>query len=484
MARTPLPITNGFYMSDSLPLSHQQCVNWYVNIPQSPALVPENLFGTPGKEQLTAGEGLREVNRGSHKVGGIPYFVNGNVLYRQERTISGDLETFAVVALGAIEGTGRVSMADNGTQLCIMVPGGKGYIFTSSPDTLTEITDLDFRANGDPQHVIYVDSYFLFNTDSKKYIVSALNDGLAYNALDFGSAEYDPDVIAVPMVFRNQVFLGGSQTLEAVQNIGGADFPFQRTGLFIDTGVSAPFSVVKLSNRLMWIGAGEDEGPAIWELTGNEPTKISTTAIDTLLQSFTDTEVSEAFAWSYATKGAYFVAFSLPTTTLVYDLVTQRWHERKSQVVDANQVTQTVRDRTNSVVSAYGRILVGDSQDGRIGGLNDDVYDEYGSNIIRQVSTQPFQNNMQEFSVPYLELTMESGVGNDAAPDPLIRMDYSKDGKTWSDSFARRIGKKGEYKRRQIWRRKIGRAARMVSIRFTLSDPVKPPILQLIGDVV
>ena len=48
--------------------------------------------------------------------------------------------------------------------------------------------------------------------------------------------------------------------------------------------------------------------------------------------------------------------------TLVYDVITQRWHERKS-VVNA----QDIRWRVNSLVTAYGRILVGDSQDGRIG---------------------------------------------------------------------------------------------------------------------
>ena len=483
MARTPLPIANGFYVSDSLPLAALECTNWYPNIVQAPALSQETLFGSPGTVELTAGEGVREVNRGSHKLGDLPYFVNGNVLYRLDRTVVSELETFSVTDLGAIEGTGRVSMADNGIQLCILIPGGKGYIFTADPDTLTEITDLDFTANGNPQHVAYIDGYFAFTTDTKKFIVSALNDGLAYNALDFGSAEADPDITVVPIVYRNQLFIAGSQTLEAFQNIGGADFPFQRTGLFIEKGVSAAFSAVKASSRFMWIGAGEDESPAIWELQGNDAVKVSTTAIDSLLQDFTEDEISASFAWSYAQKGAYFVGFSLPTTTLVYDTITGRWHERKSQLVNLKGAVETVRSRINSIVSAYGRVLVGDSQDGRIGSLDPDVYTEYGRNIIRRVATQPFQNNMNSFSVPYLELTMEAGVGNDAVPDPFIRMDRSLDGKTFKDERSRRIGKIGDYTRRTIWRRN-GRAARFEVFRFTLSDAVKPVIIQLVADVV
>lgn len=483
MARTPLPIANGFYLSDSLPISAQECVNWYPNIVEAPALAQETLFGTPGKTQLSEGLGTREVNRGSHKLGILPYFVNGNVLYRLDRTVVGDLETFSTDALGDIEGTGRVSMADNGAQLCILVPGGKGYIFTTDPDTLVEITDLDFRASGDPQIVRFVDGFFVFTTDSKKFIVSALNDGLAYNALDFGTAESDPDEIVGLAVFNNQLFVAGTQTFEGEQNIGGADFPFQRTGLFFDVGLSSPFAIVTTNNRMIWLGAGENESPAIWELQGNAPVKISTTAIDSILQGFTEEEISASFAWNYAAKGAYFVAFALPTTTLVYDTVTGRWHERKSQIVDFNGIVTTVRSRINSVVSAYGRVLVGDSQDGRIGHLDPDIFTEYGRNIIRRVATQPFQNNMQSFTVPYLELTMEAGVGNEAVPDPFIRMDRSLDGKTFKDERARRIGKIGEFGRRTIWRRN-GRVARFEVLRFTLSDPVKPVIIQLTADIV
>jgi len=478
VARTPLPIANGFYLSDSLPISAQECVNAYPNIVQAEALSRETLFGTPGSAQVTPARGTREVNRGAHVLAKVPYFVNGNVLYRVDRSTSGELDTFTDVALGTIEGEGRVSMADNGRQMMILVPGGKGYIFTANPDILNEIVDEDFRANGDPQHVAFIDGYFAVTTDSKKFIVSALNDGMNYNALDFGTAEADPDDIVAPIVLNNQLFVGGTETLEAFQNIGGDEFPFQRTGLFIQKGVTSPFTVVNTSTTFMFIGAGHNEAPAIWELAGNSVQKVSTTAIDSVLHGVSDEDLEQAFAWSYAQKGAYFVGFALPSTTLVYDLITQRWHERKSQV-DA----QVVRGRVNSVVAAYGRVLVGDSQDGRIGELSPDILTEYGKNIIRRFSTQPFQNNMEAFLVPGLELTMEAGVGNKEAPDPQVWLDRSLDGKTWTDTRARPIGRVGDYTRRTIWRRN-GRAARFEVFRFTVSDAIKFVVIQLTADIV
>jgi hypothetical protein len=135
------------------------------------------------------------------------------------------------------------------------------------------------------------------------------------------------------------------------------------------------------------------------------------------------------------------------------------------------------------MTQAYNHVFCGDQIDGRIGKINPDLFTEYGNNIIRTVATQPFQNNMQSIFVPSIELTVESGVGNTDSVDPVIAMDRSSDGKTWSDQRLRKIGKVGEYNRRAIWRRN-GRASRFEVFRFTLSDPVKPVIIQLTADII
>jgi hypothetical protein len=413
---------------------------------------------------------------------GIPYFVNGTTLYRLNEVFVDDVATYNLESLGTVEGTGRVSIANNGTQLMVLSPGDKGYIFTESPDTFTEITDVDFRANGEPQHVVYIDGFFVITTDTKKFIVSSLNDGLSYNALDFGTAEADPDDIVAPLVFKNQLFIGGTSTMEAFENIGGADFPFVRTGLFLDKGIDAAFSIIVTSDTFMFIGGGLNESPAIWAFAGNTVQKVSTTAIDSILQKVTPEELKEVFTWGYAQKGAYFIGFVLPTTTLVFETVSQRWHERKSKITDARGAVNTLRFRANSVITGYGKVLCSDSQDGRVGSLDPRVFDEYGVEIVRRMATQPFQNNMQSFTVPKLELTIESGVGNDAVPNPKIRLDISQDGKTFGDDRTRPMGKKGEFGRRVIWRRN-GRTARFDIFRFTLSDAVSPTVIQLTADI-
>lgn len=484
MTKTALPIASGFYVNRSLPIAAQECVNWYPSVIEGPGLAQEALFGTPGLHEIATSGFDKQINRGSHVKGGIAYYVNGTILWRLTKTVVGGVDTFFMDSLGTIAGTGRVSMADNGTQLMVLEPGGNGYIYDeSSGSPFLQITDADFTANGAPQQVVYIDGYFVITTDTKKFIVSALNDGLAYDALDFGTAEADPDDIVAPIVLNNQLFIGGSETIEVFQNIGGGGFPFQRVeGFVMPTGIRAPFSIVPAGDTFMFIGGGVNDSPVIRKFTGSGTEIVSTDAIDAILQGFTQDEIFNAFAWFYSQSGGQFVGFSLPTTTLVFDLSNNRWHERRSQIID-NNGTQDLRWRANSLITAYNRVLVGDSVDGRVGQVDLDFYDEYGEHIIRRRASMPFSNNSESFSVASLELTMESGVGDAGTPDPKIRMATSKDAKIFSDDRTRSIGRIGEYNKRAIWNR-LGRFSRFSIFQFTMSDMVKPVIIKMEADVV
>ncbi len=485
MPRVTLPIANGFYLSDSLPISAQECVNWYPNIPQvEGALSNATLFGSPGiGEMLTTGD-IDHINRGGHVKDGIPYELNGTTLYRIDNSFDIDgNEVFNEVSLGTVPGSGLVSMADNGTQLMVLVPGGNGYIYDESAGTpFLQITDLSFTANGAPQQVVFIDSFFVCSTDTKKFIWSSPNDGNTWDALDVSSAESDPDKINSLHVHNNKLYVAGSETIEEHQNVGAGGNQFQRTGFFIDKGVFAPFSMISANNTFMWIGGGTNESPAIWGLGGNAAQKISTTAIDSALQNFTQEEIQQAFAYSYAQNGASFVGFSLPTRTFEFNTVTGKWNERKSRIINTKGLTETIRWRVNSVITAYNRVICGDSQDGRIGSIEVDTYTEYSNPIIRTVATQPFSDLGNAVTVSQLEATFESGVGDLTTLDPQIRLSTSPDGRTYNNELSRSIGKIGEYFKRSIWS-KLGRFPRFAVFKFVMSDPVKPVFIKLEANI-
>ncbi len=476
---TTLPIANGFYVSDSLPVSAQQCVNWYPHIVEAPGLAQEVLFGTPGIGDEVE-TGLTGVSRGAASFNDKVYFVIGTTL--------ASIDTAGTIdSIGTIAGAGRVSMASNNTQLMILNLSGDGYIYDRLLDTLEPIIDADFDANGTPHYACFVDGYFICTTDEGgKFISSAINDGMSWNALDFGTAESSPDAALVPIVCRNQLFIVGSRTTEQFSNTpNGAAFPFVRSGLFLPKGTAAQFSVVNYGDSFAFIGGGIGESLAIWAVEGNSIVKKSTSAIDKLLEEMTD--LSEIFSWSYSQGGHTFVGWQLPDTTIVFDAATERWHERSSRVMDGlAYVDGPYRVSTFTVLG--NDIFVTDAIDGRAGYASLSTYTEYDMEIVRTFATQPFQNNMQPFFVPKLELTVESGVGLIVgsaanAVDPSIRMQISRDGgKTWGDERSRPLGAMGEYNARAVWRRN-GRTSRFDVYKFVMSDPVKPVVIQLSAQI-
>lgn len=487
--RVEIPLTNGFYVSDSLPIGHQECVNLIPVVQQVPTLSQRQLIGSAGIRQVTtSGSDVSEINRGAHVMEGIPYFVNGSTLYRLDRSVVDGEIVYSLAQVGvspiSITGSGRVSMADNGYQLMILDPGGDGFIYNKDTDVLSRILTGPFDpvSGINPLYVVFIDGYFAVSTDVKKWFVSALNDGTSWDILDFGSAEADPDPIVTPIVYNNQIFMAGSETTEGFQNIGGSGFPFQRSNIFLDKGCYAPFSLVSTNQRYYMIGGGTNERPAVWAYQGGSYSKVSTTAIDNILNDYSDEELNASFALYWANRGQYYVLFTFSDRTLVFNASTGLWHEQKSGIPDELDDLQQTRWRVNSLVTAYGNTFVGDSQDGRIGILDIDTYTEYGNNIIRVFSPQPLANQGNSFRISHLELTMESGIGNGVV-EPMVSMAISEDLKTFQYERNRKIGAIGKYGQRIIWR-KLGRVPRFAIFKFRISDPIKPVVIKLEANIV
>lgn len=497
-----LPIANGFYVSDSLPISAQRCVNWQPNIPQAPSMTDANLSPTPGLVELARASNI-DACRGVHVLGETPYFVIGQKLYRLNLQENGETELFTTEELGDIVGDSRVTMADNGTELCICarpddLTTGKSYIFTEDPDILTEITDANF--DGPATSVVYLDGFFVFTrADGKKFFNSPLASGLGpYDALDFSTASADPDQIRAQASLGGQLYMFGSETTEIFRNVGRSPAPFVRVqGAVLDVGIFSPLSLLIYASALVFVGGSTNQSPAVWAISGGSKKRISTTAIDNELAKLSADELAEVFAWSYAESGANLYGLTLPHTTFVYDSVNQRWHER--QTTSNGELFQY---RVSHMVTAYGRILVGDLQDGRIGQLDASVYTDYNRLVQRFATTQPFDNQGRPVFVSKIEAVCEAGVGlaNDVSvesgttvrgepisvmtgSDPKITLAWSDNGgRTFTGYLSRSLGKMGEYKRRQLWR-KLGRFSRARVVRFEISAPVKAVLIRAEAEV-
>ena len=470
-----------FYRSDSLPISAQECVNLYLNIPQVPTSNQETLLPCSGiKEATTAGTSY---NRGSHTFKGLPYFVQGEDLYRVDESIdgTGNLVYTSVKVNGVvpIPGTRRVMIADNGAdgnQMVIVVPElsvqFNAYIYTTSGG-LVQISDSDF--DGPVSSVRFIDGYFSYTKKNGQiFLVSDLRDGLAYNALDTGSAEADPDSVVGQWVLNfKTLVVFGQETMEQFRNAGGSGFPFLRVqGSTQSKGLVSAFAVEEVGGVMVFVGKSANETPAIWASSGGVPVKLSSTAIDQEISQYPLSVISQAFCNRYSIAGGQFVDFTFPgKKTFTYDFTAKDWHTRQSYVGDLDNKTS----RVVSVCDAYAKLFVGDLNTNKIGILDNKTYTEYGETIRRWFITPHIEKDGYPIWVNAVELLVESGTGltSGQGSDPKISMSFSKDGgRTYSNKWERSIGKIGEYLKRVVWNG-INRVPRMICFRFDMSDPVK-----------
>lgn len=360
--------------------------------------------------------------------------------------------------LGDVDLKGRVSMEDNGIQV-VVVDGFKGFYYDARDSEVKQINDEAFYPSST---VTYQDGYFLFDRKGTgQFFISKLID-VAFDPLDFATAEGQPDNLVAVLSDHREIFLFGEETIEVWYNSGASDFPFERNqGAFIEKGCGARYSVAKQNNTVYFIGSDL----MVYQMTGYTPVRISTHAVEKTLK---DVNLSDAFAYTYQDEGHLFYVLTIPSRdiTWCYDISTGAWHIRQSY--------QFGRHQSNNAIFFDSKTLVGDFQNGRIYQMAGNFYTDDGEPVVREF-VLPTVNNGREFlTVDSLEFDMGTGVGliQGQGDDPELRVYFSKDnGKTYSESFKRgRIGKVGEY----LTRAKVNRfgAARQFTFKVEISDPI------------
>ncbi len=484
MPKIELPIDLGFYQSSSTPLADQTCINLYPVNPQTKGASSKGaLFSAPGIEQVhKTGE---SGNRGMLRFKNQLYIVNGNALY--VLTANNNLSK-----IGNIAGTNRVIMAQNGETLAVQVPSGEGYFWDGSTFILMANTPVGgivyqgYQAvSGGVTSVTYKDGFFVFTTQDEIFVSSLVtqNKGQDFAALDFLKSLTDFGKNVRTMTVNNELYVLSEKLIDLYQNVGASGFPFLiQRGATIQKGLASRWGVVEFDNSFAFIGNGQGEEVSIWRAQRGFATKISTSAIDEVIQGYTADEISEVFAWSYGEGGNFFLGFTFPDRTFVYDSTASFlqqipvWHERSSN---------GGRWRVSDIVAIYGKRLTTDIDSNQIGHLDRDFTNEYGTDTIAKEFSGPYlANQNQALFISELELKTEPGLGNinfegAVGVDPVINLSYSDDGgKSFSTEVSQKLGKNGEFLKRQIWRR-LGRANTSRIFKFTVDEDVKVNLLAM-----
>jgi len=464
-----LPFIGAAYKGRSVDQNAQELVNWYPEVDNKSSKTPISLMPTPGALAV------KSVGAGSHRSSlefkGKAYFVVGSELIEMDTNENyssvGNLSTSA----------GNVSMASNGTQgdQLVLVDGTNGYLWDGA--TLSTIT---FGFSISPEFIVFIDSYFIVNdSNTGRFYRSAINDGTSWSALDFATAERDPDNLRAIIVNQRQLWLLGDVTTEVWGN-DGSDFKFSPIpNAFNEWGVVAPFSVAKADGSVFWITNNKEGEGFIARSEGYGPKIISTRALEYILQTYSTLEDAVGYTYQQAGHTFYVLNFTSANKTWVYDLSTDMWHERTSTVNDT-----TGRHLGQTHLFFNKKHYIGSYSGGDLFTFDLDTYLDNGNPIKRKRITQHIAKERKRIRYYQLELEFEGGVGltSGQGSDPQVMLSWSDDGgHTYSNKRYAPIGKKGEYGYRVLFHQ-LG-SSRDRLWKLETSDPVKYVLIKATAKV-
>jgi len=430
----PLQIVDGAYSDETRPYDSQDCVNYIPEVAENAnARSPAILRGAPGMRLFTT-VGAGPI-RGARNVEGTLFVVSGTKLYRVSASGSS-------TELGTIPGTGRVSMSHNqvagGNQL-IVVNGGSGYVYDTSTNTFSKITDSDYPG---ARVVDYIDGYLAqLEPSRKKWFHSDLSDAKSYEGLDFYEAEALPDDIVSLLRVHSELWVFGRETIQPFVNTGAAQGTFApAAGTTIEVGCAGEFTPARMDNSVFWLGS---DG-IVYRASGYSPQRISTFAME---QAIKGCDWSKAFSMVFEDRGHKIYYLTFPDGhTWGYDAATQRWHRRESYGLN--------RWRANVLIHWRGQWIAGDCDNGRLYTLDWDHYAEHDRPLIARRRTAFLQDEQNKLTLSMFELIMNTGAAPFGIDDHFVSLRYSDDGGyNWSNWKTASLGATGMYAHRVRFRR-------------------------------
>lgn len=433
----------------------QSRTNLYVEVQTDPEKNVLTLYPTPGLVSFV-NFGVNPI-RGIYERGEIIYVVNGATLYSVNN--SGTITT-----LGTLLTTGgRVAMADNGTQLMI-VDGTYGYIYNFNTFVFARITDAAFVPC---DTVAFFTGRFIVNKiGTGQFYISSIYDGLTWNALNYATAESDPDNLVRVFSDGGNLILFGDKTIELWGDTGAADFPYGRVGsTAIEWGLAAKWSLAKFMDSLIFLRKNRLGQVQVCVQSGFSAQPVSNPEIDYLLSQYT--VVNDATGFSYMLSGHPMYQINFPTANVswLYDGHSKSW----SKV----QYGYSGRHKAEMQVQLLGKNYVSDYATGSLYQFSQTAYTDNGQPIVREFVSR-HKEDLDRSTISQMWIEMEGGVGlqTGQGTTPKLMMQISRDGgHEWGNEIWRDIGAAGNYKARALFNR-VGQARDWL-FKFRVTDPVK-----------
>jgi hypothetical protein len=296
-----------------------------------------------------------------------------------------------------------------------------GYYTVYDSGTLTEVSDADLPP---PSSLAYLDGFGILPISRGRYMLTGLDDFTTVDALDLGVAESNPDDIVRAHELEREVYLFGSQSIEAHQNTGNADFPLERSQT-MEVGCAAAGSVVPIDTpqgkALLFVAHDH----SVRLIRGYQTSIISTGYIaDKIAALARAGTLGTLSATSWAEGGRSFAVLSAADWSVGYDAYSGLWHNRASYLAN--------RWRVSQVVSFAGKMIAGDATTGQLYDMAEGTYTEAGNAHVMEIITPPVHAFPYGGVAHALHIDGVSGVGLNTTTtynqSPVLMVSWSLDG--------------------------------------------------------
>jgi len=368
--------------------------------------------------------------RGFLEVGGVLYVGMSGKL--EKLTTAGG----ASVNVGNMTGTKKGFFAHNNNTTpdkWFVDPDGNIAVFT--PTTVTNAwPDADLPA---VNSTCTIDGYGVFTTGDGRAFATDLNS-TAVNALSFGKAEAKPDGLTRCIAWGDKLLLFGTKTTEVWTNAGTSPFPFARN-FVIPRGIAGPYCVTGFEDSFSKVPVWVGDDNKVHKYAGGDTTTISPSDLNALIEAVSDKSTLEMC--SYISRGHPFIQLSSATWTWVFDLDTEKWHERDSYLDTRSRITQTYY--------AFGKWLCGDTETGNVQQVVSSAKDEVDSPFRYRIESGPVQDFPYGTVVGRADFYFITGVGEASGSDPdqtdpTVEISWSDDGLLWSSPVQRKLGRQSQ----------------------------------------
>lgn len=405
----------------------------------------------PGLKVL-ATSGLGEFDRGTHTFNNVLYQVAGGALF----TIN---SVGTRTSIGSIDGTQPVSIADNGSLMLIVT---ELSVYTYDGSTLTTISISPRVISVD-----YLNNQFIYTHADGTVGISDV--GLTTVSLFF-TPESDPDGLVNAYIFNQYLYAFGETTIEPQEpRVTGAGLvPFVRMNGQIteEVGLSNRDAITNTQKAIYFVS---DRGEPN-QMVDFTPKRISNPAIS---EQWKDYTISDATVETAQFASLNFVIFTFPTDAKVWCYV-----EQYDFWLELEQDTSGGRWSGASISEAYGKTFVSDFNNGNVYELDEETFTNNGvtrayERILAPLSGSKLGQPGTLFYLSAFRIEMETGIGNDAEPNPVLDVSYSTNGgETFaSSSFVKDLGEAGDFLK--VMETYSNKAFRNFAVKLRVTAPTK-----------